>query len=421
MNNKALYVFLLILLSRISNSIAQTDLYPGGVGKGDQMTQSAIIYLSGITYFFPCFGGSGGGHSMAKSNAAFLNGSSYSFTFSGGQGKGDFSIGSSLSTLNGGSMETIFHGGSGRGDILAISRGAIFLNGASFEPTFSGGKGNGSNFAISPLRMLDGSTIPLFYYGGSGNGSASAALTGGVFLNGTSYVFNYPGGIGNGSSLVKTTAIGLSGTPYLYPYFGGSGRGDNGKKSNLVLLNGAVFGVLARAAYNLDFELIEESGINYLKWTNDPLSQAEEYIVEISFDSINFNKVKSEVINGQIETSFRVQVQPINTGKTYYRLGLLDFNKTNFASRTKSFQKFTEENGLRLFPNPAATAINIDRGNLSESVTILVVDITGQKISNYEFEPFAKINFDLSGLPPGLYWVTFISKSLNTRLKFVRI
>jgi len=64
-----------------------------------------------------------------------------------------------------------------------------------------------------------------------------------------------------------------------------------------------------------------------------------------------------------------------------------------------------ERGGLKIFPNPANDLLTIQLEDLQSVKSASIYDNKGVLISNLKLESSYKIEFDLSHLPGGQYWV----------------
>ena len=78
----------------------------------------------------------------------------------------------------------------------------------------------------------------------------------------------------------------------------------------------------------------------------------------------------------------------------------------------------TVKDKVKLYPNPVTSELNIDLGNIQfDEVTIF--SSRGNIIEKIDVMT-RKVNVDLSNLPSGMYFVTFVSDGLATTKRFIK-
>jgi hypothetical protein len=76
-------------------------------------------------------------------------------------------------------------------------------------------------------------------------------------------------------------------------------------------------------------------------------------------------------------------------------------------------------NAVSIYPNPTENLLNVDLSQVSEEVeTVTLIDITGKTIQTISVNAADKVNFDLSSIASGLYYVR-IASATNAVMKQV--
>jgi PKD repeat protein len=76
-------------------------------------------------------------------------------------------------------------------------------------------------------------------------------------------------------------------------------------------------------------------------------------------------------------------------------------------------------NAVSIYPNPTESLLNVDLSQVSEEVeTVTLIDITGKTIQTISVNAADKVNFDLSSIASGLYYVR-IASATNAVMKQV--
>ncbi len=79
-------------------------------------------------------------------------------------------------------------------------------------------------------------------------------------------------------------------------------------------------------------------------------------------------------------------------------------------------EKLTDENFVRVFPNPASTTLNIESEFNS---TVLIANSLGQQITSFEMKNGIQ-KLDISEYPEGIYFATLTSESSSKTVKWIK-
>jgi hypothetical protein len=107
---------------------------------------------------------------------------------------------------------------------------------------------------------------------------------------------------------------------------------------------------------------------------------------------------------------------PIN-GNNFYRLKMVDEDGTFIYSNVILLKTTINKSVISVYPNPAATQLNINVASISKAVAqINVFDVQGKNIYQQKFEPSnGAISIDVCNWASGNYVVKIIQgKEVNT-------
>jgi hypothetical protein len=137
----------------------------------------------------------------------------------------------------------------------------------------------------------------------------------------------------------------------------------------------------------LSFEGIKNENNAVLNWATSSEINNEFFIVERSFDGINFEKIgkvkgnnNSIVISNYSFTDINV-FGDFKNQIVYYRLNQIDFDGTSSISKMVLVTSNNENNSIVIFPNPSNGAFNISFDSKNSSAAKLkIIDVYGKTI-----------------------------------------
>ncbi|MCS3795974.1 hypothetical protein [Niastella sp. OAS944] len=165
-----------------------------------------------------------------------------------------------------------------------------------------------------------------------------------------------------------------------------------------------------------------------LTWTIDNEVNQDYYIVERSYNGINFTKAGSVgAVNdsGIHEYRFLDYSLPTNGIETiYYRIKQKDLTGNTAVSRLVALPIATHASAVSVYPNPvigeAGISITVER---SQHVVVRLADKTGMHLQTKVWEINAGSNslpFDMSSYAPGSYILDISSGLIKKRLIIIK-
>lgn len=163
----------------------------------------------------------------------------------------------------------------------------------------------------------------------------------------------------------------------------------------------------------LPVELISFEGFNYkdnvvLSWATGMELNNEGFMVQKSQDGLHFEDVAFEMGQGSTSavTNYSI-VDQTNLETTYYRLKQIDFDGKFEYSKTIVVRKDASV-GLRVYPNPATSTLNI-ASNSNETSFVEISNMEGKIVMSKEFTN--NISETVTNFPAGWYLVKVVSSA----------
>ena len=162
----------------------------------------------------------------------------------------------------------------------------------------------------------------------------------------------------------------------------------------------------------------EYKGFNLLNWKSSLELNAQNYIIERSFDGINFEQIGIVASNGMSieESSYSFKDLNPKNGYNYYRVTMTHNNSANITSEVIGInQRYqTELNMLECYPNPTKDKLTIlVNAQTTETCVLQLTDLSG-KVLYTTSENLTKgmntLSFDLSQVENGFYLLNIINK-----------
>ncbi len=449
----------------------QWATYYGGTQNGDNGSAVAVdpagnVYIVGQTYnsnniasggFQNTFGGTGGGV-----NDAFL----VKFNSAGTR---------QWATYYGGSGNDVGYG------VVADASGNIYMSGqtsstagiasaGAFQTAFGGGGagGNADNFLVKFGSA--GNRVWGTYYGGSDadeGGRVALDATGTyIFLSGGTYSTNAIAtsngfhSVLGGSEDIYVAKFDNAGTRICGTYYGDNTTSDeeddhvavdpsgnvylSGETPNPANIasggfqnsygGGALDAFLVKLTSNcvalpvefLSFTGKNKDGKNRLEWRTASERNSAYFILERSSDGSEFEyvwKTRGAGNSTRLNIYSFTDEDPL-PGINYYRLSGVDYEGAYTYSQVIAFENYRPFS-ISVFPDPAKDIINCSITLVANSnIEISIVDMLGNTV--IQERPFKalkgnnKITPDISGLSPGMYFISISAEEKQTQLKFVK-
>jgi Zn-dependent metalloprotease len=160
-----------------------------------------------------------------------------------------------------------------------------------------------------------------------------------------------------------------------------------------------------------------------VKWKTATENNSAHFIVERSYDGINFNEIKQTIAagNSASEKHYSLLDNDIVKAINYYRVKLVNTDGSSAYSAIVSVRVNTKESMLAISPNPIQDIFTIQYNNAANN-KITIVDATGRKMA--EVTPTStsgSITVDASKFAAGVYMAVFTDKNNKTiTQKFIK-
>ena len=117
----------------------------------------------------------------------------------------------------------------------------------------------------------------------------------------------------------------------------------------------------------LSFDVLKQAHENLLVWTTAAEVNNDYFVLERSFDAINFDEIGTVdgAGNSQGEIDYSFSDRDVRTGMTYYRLKQVDFDGTMHYSDLRAVSR--EHTSAFAYPNPTSGKLNIYLGDIKAS------------------------------------------------------
>lgn len=309
----------------------------------------------------------------------------------------------------------IFFGGSGDGFVAAgyvqptndvlINRGgigdgyAVATYAQAVVNHFRGGNGDGYVTASTGSPTAD-----KIFFGGDADGIASAT-------SGSPSVDKiFFGGFADG------IASGTTGNPGVDRIFYG-GRGD-GWSSTYYL-------IIPLPLNLLSFTGRQQDGRHVLNWETVQEKQTDHFELERSATANNFRALGNVSAAGNASdkrTYGYIDEKPLR-GDNFYRLKMVDVDGKSSYSSIVLLRLLQDNSVLKVFPNPAASVLNIEWSGKDDASEVLVdiydasARLVGRKILKADQKLF---RVDVASLAAGVYSIRIINQNEISVVKFIK-
>jgi len=155
----------------------------------------------------------------------------------------------------------------------------------------------------------------------------------------------------------------------------------------------------------LSFKGNQRNGYNQLQWVTAEEINTRHFELESSSDGSAFTSIATIRAAGNGSNTYGYNDQRMNTGKTFYRLKIVDIDQRYSYSPVISISN-NSNNSLRLFPNPASDMIYIDAGSSLLHTRATLHDANGRLLQTILITTNPQ-PIHLQHLTKGLYTVQF--------------
>jgi Secretion system C-terminal sorting domain len=174
------------------------------------------------------------------------------------------------------------------------------------------------------------------------------------------------------------------------------------------------------------FTATANSGKVVLDWKTATEANVKHFAVEASTDGINFNRTIKVVSasNNSNGSSYSVIDEQPGSGLTYYRLKMVDIDESATYSMVRIITLATGKPGIRTFPNPAISMLNVQLpANLKGATTFQIINMQGSVVKTIQAGAGAGnvVPVSLEKLTNGVYILQVKNAGTITSIRFVKL
>jgi hypothetical protein len=205
-----------------------------------------------------------------------------------------------------------------------------------------------------------------------------------------------------------------------------------GLMDDIVVYDRALSGTEVQNLYNssllftlplqwLEFTGLEKNNSVTLKWKVANMVNTQIFEVETSKDGRHFTYIADiSAKTGITNYSYEVPGK-ISAGINYFRVGQVDNDGKFTYSDIISIKAGLQKNAISIARNPAKTVISINNPGQALIQQIIISDVTGRKLIVQQLRSSNTVlNFDISKLPPGPYFISVFTGGRNSILPFLK-
>lgn len=150
-----------------------------------------------------------------------------------------------------------------------------------------------------------------------------------------------------------------------------------------------------------EFNGMNESDGVSLKWKVENEVNFLKYVVQRSTSGSHFSSIAE--VNASGASFYRYKDRFNYSGNVFYRLKLVDVDGSSRYSEIISVQRTTEVSGLKIFPVPATSFINIESTSPLQNAEFILTDMKGSTVLKKNFNSGNIAALQVSHLSPGIY------------------
>ncbi len=174
----------------------------------------------------------------------------------------------------------------------------------------------------------------------------------------------------------------------------------------------------------ISFRVNNVNNAHVLRWITDGEVNNDHFVIEYSYDGINFEQL--DLVQGRGNASTKVVYEYTNHGEdaplVYYRLRQVDLDGTYSHSEIVSART---EGMVSLYPSPAQNtiAISMKNGASDKIQQLSIIDGRGVEVLSLKVDLLSSMSLDISALATGIYCVKIqcLGDNLPRILKFEKV
>ncbi len=147
-----------------------------------------------------------------------------------------------------------------------------------------------------------------------------------------------------------------------------------------------------------------------IQWNDNDHMEVKEYLVERSFDRVNFERIATIDAGMSVLASYSYTDKSVKTS-SYYRIKAIANDGSSYYSSIL-FAKYDPSGGVTLYPNPVIDklAINFDGDTRPNRISLISAD--GKECAQWVIgNNTQNIQLDISALPRGQYFVKLVNEN----------
>jgi len=186
-----------------------------------------------------------------------------------------------------------------------------------------------------------------------------------------------------------------------------------------------ICGGLSVELVRFDGETLENA--NRLFWTTASEVNTDYFIVERSYDGINFEAlgVVNATGNSTTLTNYSYMDYEVKTGNVYYRLIEVENNGTQSNSGIVNLSRSETQNQISIFPNPTNGVVNVSLYATASDAdySVKLFDISGKLVFEeviYRNDSQSTYQFDITSFASGVYFMEVSNGTVNDVTKIIK-
>lgn len=205
---------------------------------------------------------------------------------------------------------------------------------------------------------------------------------------------------------IELTGSGYSSVSFSYAYVDAAGVDDPTPATYTLSWNTPLPVTL------INFSVANSESRVRLSWETSSETNSSHFDIERSVDARSWNSIGKVSARERSNTrsDYNYKDQAPGNGVNYYRLKMVDLDQSFTYSKVRSI--FMGGTGVRMYPNPVTTMLNLDTDGLDQIQKVVLYNMAGAAV--YTNSGVIKRSIDMSNLNTGMYLLTFTLKSGTT-------